>query len=62
MVDESRGKLKVEIKGEEVELENTQFSYKSGDKDSNQDTTDWLMEVSEDGHGIQSKYCINVCI
>ena len=58
LVDESRGKLKVEIKGEEVELENTQFSYKSGGSD--QDTTDWLMEVSEDGYGIQSKY-VQMC-
>jgi len=51
IVDESRGKLKVEINAEEVELENNQLSYKSGG--SVQDTTDWLMEVSEDGYGIQ---------
>jgi len=51
LIRESRDKLNVEIDGVAQQLENHQLSYKY--KGGNQDTSDWLMEISEDGDGVQ---------
>ena len=51
LVDETRNTLKVEINDAVQELENVQYSYKY--EGGNQDTADWLMDISEDGHGVQ---------
>lgn len=51
LIRESRNKLNVEIDGVVEQLENHQLSYQY--KSAKQDTTDWLMDISEDGAGVQ---------
>ena len=51
LVQQSRIGLRMNVGGDEVELENHQFSYKY--KSGNQDTSDWLMHISEDGDSVQ---------
>lgn len=46
--------LDIEINGVMEELENHQMAYKNNG--SNQDTSDWLMQVTEDGAGVQSEF------
>ena len=49
-----RNKLNIEINKVPEQLENHQLSYSS--RDYTQDTSDWLMAISEDGSGVQSEY------
>eukprot|EP00580_Thalassiosira_gravida_P018228 CAMPEP_0201660542 /NCGR_PEP_ID=MMETSP0494-20130426/3174_1 /ASSEMBLY_ACC=CAM_ASM_000839 /TAXON_ID=420259 /ORGANISM="Thalassiosira gravida, Strain GMp14c1" /LENGTH=1055 /DNA_ID=CAMNT_0048138461 /DNA_START=69 /DNA_END=3236 /DNA_ORIENTATION=+ len=51
LIQENRNKLNIEIDGVAEQLENHQLSYKF--KSAAQDTSDWLMEISEDGAGVQ---------
>lgn len=51
LVQEDPNKLEVEIDGVPEFLTNQQLSYKY--KGGNQDTADWLMDISEDGAGVQ---------
>jgi len=51
LVQMDRNKLNVEIGGQAQQLENHQLSYTY--KGGKQDTSDWLMAISEDGYGVQ---------
>ena len=51
LVDENRNRLKVEISDTVQELENVQYSYMY--EGGTQDTSDWVMDISEDGNGVQ---------